>query len=460
MTIKANTFEGGTNGTTITIGNSGGGSGDTIDYVAINGVGSAMVFSNAQAAHGTLSGKITPVASNTCYFQYGTSVAPLATVTLAARFYVYMTSATTSAMGLFFFYDNSGARATSLHLDATGKLYARDTTGTTLWTATSAFPLNQWVRVELFAKIATTTTGEIHAKYYLGDSMTLVDGVDLTNTNNGASGTNTYRGAGVGKQSSDAYATAFYIDDFKLDSAAAALIGPVGTNTPPTCSPGGTQTIAAGALTLTGTATDSGGTISSLVWTLTSGPNTPSVSNTPSGIGTASASATGACTVIPGVYVFTLTATDNSASVTTGTTTVYVYAASGVNVSVASVGASNYTLVGSAGTFTAALNDVDATTYAQSPSAPNAEVLPVVLNPIGPLSFTIYVSLLQSPSSPLIPCVVRVYKSDGTTLLYTSPAITLTGSEVDVAVVPDAPALAAIPNPSDRQALVVKVVNG
>lgn len=86
---------------------------------------------------------------------------------------------------------------------------------------------------------------------------------------------------------------------------ASVVVSPAG-NVAPTANAGADQTLSAGATTatLSGSATDSDGTIASYAWSQISGPNT-------AGITTPTTASTGLTGLIPGVYVFRLTATDN-----------------------------------------------------------------------------------------------------------------------------------------------------
>src|SRR5579871_4359058 len=90
-------------------------------------------------------------------------------------------------------------------------------------------------------------------------------------------------------------------------------------NQPPVVSAGTAQTITlpVNTVTLTGTATDATGTISSYAWTEVSGPNTATIA-------TASAIKTNITGLVAGTYVFQLKATDNGGLSGTGTVTVTV----------------------------------------------------------------------------------------------------------------------------------------
>ncbi len=88
---------------------------------------------------------------------------------------------------------------------------------------------------------------------------------------------------------------------------------------PPVVNAGTAQTITlpSNSVTLTGSATDASGTITSYAWSQLSGPGTASISN-------ASSSSTAATALIAGSYVFQLKATDNNGLSGTATVTITV----------------------------------------------------------------------------------------------------------------------------------------
>jgi hypothetical protein len=91
MAIKANTFEGGTDGTTITAGNSGGASGDALENITIGAGDADLEFDNAHPAHGSLGARFLSGATATTVFADWTftGVAELFT-----RFYLWLPSTT------------------------------------------------------------------------------------------------------------------------------------------------------------------------------------------------------------------------------------------------------------------------------------------------------------------------------------------------------------------------------
>jgi beta-glucanase (GH16 family) len=79
----------------------------------------------------------------------------------------------------------------------------------------------------------------------------------------------------------------------------------LGPNAPPEVNAGADQILRSGnSIMLTGSATDSDGTVESYAWTVQSGPNTPTLSDDDTEVLTASG-------LVAGIYVFRLTATDD-----------------------------------------------------------------------------------------------------------------------------------------------------
>jgi len=109
------------------------------------------------------------------------------------------------------------------------------------------------------------------------------------------------------------------VDVLNLSAVASVTITVNPANQPPVVSAGSNQTITlpTSTVTLTGTATDASGTISSYLWTQVSGPNTSSITNATS----VTTTVTG---LIAGTYVFQLQATDNNNLSGTGTVTITV----------------------------------------------------------------------------------------------------------------------------------------
>jgi hypothetical protein len=119
-----------------------------------------------------------------------------------------------------------------------------------------------------------------------------------------------------------------------------------GINNPPVVGAGADQVLAAGSTStsVTGTATDSDGTIASTAWTQVSGPNTATIVS-------ASSLTTSLTGLITGTYVFRLTATDDLGATAHDDISIRINAAPVVNAGsdqTLSLGATTATITGSA----------------------------------------------------------------------------------------------------------------
>lgn len=162
MAIFRNTFEGGTNGTTVTVANSGGASGDAFTAAG------AMIFSSTQAAHGALSIRDTPSTSSVVRW----AISGVAAVSI--RSYVYFTA--TPSMAIFRITHATDTTAAVVQVNTANKLRLNAKSNTQLWVSTADIPLNQWLRIEAyFIQGATASSGQAQIAYYLGDSTTPIE---------------------------------------------------------------------------------------------------------------------------------------------------------------------------------------------------------------------------------------------------------------------------------------------
>lgn len=164
MTLKRNTAEGQTNGTTLTAGNSGGGSGDA--FTSIGGSGGAAIFSSAQAMHGTQSYDMSAASGSTIIpnFTY------TATAQSAFQFYFRLPVLPSAAVTICQI-RNSGGNAAKVVVLANNKLNIQNAAGATLDVFATTLLANTWYRVEVEVIPGTTTTnGTINCGYYLGDT--------------------------------------------------------------------------------------------------------------------------------------------------------------------------------------------------------------------------------------------------------------------------------------------------
>lgn len=208
MTLRSNTLEGGTNGTTLTQavgGNTGGASGDYFDTIVIGGT--SLTFDNT---FGGLAMKVvnaTPVAT---YAAWSTQLG-----TLPAAYYgraYFATGAFPPTISTILRPYNGATAVMKFRLDTTGKLRLSDSAGTTDWAlGTSVLPTNTLVRLEWF--LDHTNTQAI-LRYYSDPTSTGTPTETLdsgTGKTFGAASTTEFR-FGM----SDAY-TAWY-DNVQADS--------------------------------------------------------------------------------------------------------------------------------------------------------------------------------------------------------------------------------------------------
>ncbi len=210
----------GANGTLVTIGSSG--SATDHYFPVISNVSNQIYHSTAQAAHGTTSYLIQSVSGVSNNLQWR----DLYSNTLAARYYLYLTSVPPAATELSQLLVTQPSYEMLLRMVymPSGQVLLKDRTGTTIWTSTAALPLNSWIRIEKFAQIGgTATTGTVQFAYYAFDGTTAIDSYSSTTFN---LNTNPIDRFLVGRNNSDTWTDPFYVDDIAINQAATGFIGP------------------------------------------------------------------------------------------------------------------------------------------------------------------------------------------------------------------------------------------
>ena len=148
--LLVNTFEGGTNTTTISTGNSGGASGNAFNAVSI-GAGGSVTFSNTTAAGGTLSALLQSGASSA---QVGVRwILNSSQPVIYGSFYIQVAAYPTGGSGgndkIFQLLNNQNATSLcALRVTGLGQLLVQDAGGTTLYTFANPLALNTWYRIE------------------------------------------------------------------------------------------------------------------------------------------------------------------------------------------------------------------------------------------------------------------------------------------------------------------------
>lgn len=455
MTLVRYDFEGGTNGASQTTSNTG--------ATLVSTTGGTAKFATAAALNGSLGGQFVSTSgtavltrflpsstSKTMAYSFAFSI-PAIPVDVGHTVMV-ATLRRSTGPALRFQVDNN-ARFSLNDADNTASLQFVTPTNGTIVAGTK-------YRVEALVVVGTTSSNSsVKVNVYEGnDTSTPLSAQFVSTTFN--LGTTEIVASDVGCINNIASGYTVNIDDVSFNAGGTTEIGPNNTSSAPAVTPGGTQYVQAGtSVTLTATGTDSDGTVTTLTGAFTASPGTaPTLSGGASGTGTATASLTQTCTPTdPGTYVWTATATDNSSLTGTGATTMYVYPASNADTNIVSVTGSSWANTGGAASLAAAVTDANDATYAKSPDGPNGELLTITCGPIGAGSLDFYLKGKTTASSPTVTRTVKVYKSDGTTLIYTATPYALTASLVETHISVDSTGLDMVPALSDRVGLVVTV---
>lgn len=168
-----NTFEGGTDGTTITQANSGGASGDAWSVAPIIGTGVSLTFSSLQAAHGALAMRIaqpaTPASTRVEWDALGAL-----TGNVFFRTYLHLPT-----LGQIVFggvrTNAASALSAEIFLDATGHVTVHQASGATIATLTGATAVTAgtWVRIE-WRILSSATVGEFEWRLYASADSTSI----------------------------------------------------------------------------------------------------------------------------------------------------------------------------------------------------------------------------------------------------------------------------------------------
>ena len=220
MARCSNNFDGGSNGTTITIENSSSGGQNQFDYVSI-GTGSTLTFSNGQAHSGTLAASIVPTTGQNAYVQFGGSSGNLNSTDTAADLWVYRTAHPSADFPLVMATQTSGVRQLQINLTTDGRWRVRAENATWLWTATNTLPLNTWVLLRFFTRNQGAGASLVKAAAYNG--ATLIEEF----TTSTADRSQPIAGVAVGQFYNDVSTQAFWIDDFAVETAATGYIDEV-----------------------------------------------------------------------------------------------------------------------------------------------------------------------------------------------------------------------------------------
>ena len=167
MTDLANNCDG-TNGNAIPATNVAGP--NAFNTSTKSGTGTTATFDNAQIHSGTTAVKFALAAvSSTDYVDWSGLTS---TANAYLRCYVYLTAAATAQTRMFAYLGSAALRCSVIFPTASlTTLRTINSAGSTISTMTSAFPLNQWVRVEFELTGVSGTTGTVACRMYSGANL-------------------------------------------------------------------------------------------------------------------------------------------------------------------------------------------------------------------------------------------------------------------------------------------------
>lgn len=223
MATKTAGFEGQTNGTTVSAGNSDDFGDAAFSNVSINS--QTLRYSSAQAMFGTMSLEvIADATSSTVNFD----ITDTAAADYSARFYLYLTSYPSVTHAQFPVAWRSSAGALGrLEMSNTGQIRVNMTSNSSYTTAT--LDLNTWYRIAVFGTGAGTASTNATMRLYAGNSTTLIEEESLTGISTAAQ-VDRFRWCKIGG-SPAASLSAFY-DGIEQNVGSGTEIGPVNTLSP------------------------------------------------------------------------------------------------------------------------------------------------------------------------------------------------------------------------------------
>lgn len=366
MTLSQFTFEGGSDGANLTNALSG-------SVASSIGTGAAT-FSAAHAAHGALGGRFYSGGGGNATFRRW----PLAAPATQFQASVVLTNpgAQASTVEILGFVNSGGVRRLTVQVSSTGTIALRTTAATYNMATSAQVAAGVKFRLALEVTGGSTTASVIVAHLYLQSSPGVWDqavgtAINVTDAN---MSTDQIIGVDVGPLTGIAAAYTVGADDLQLNDGAGSAIPDYSVaNTPPIASAGGNQTVSSGAtVNLTGTASDTDGSIVSTVWSYVSGSSTGSPTLTGGNTLTPSFTAGTA----PQLYTLQLLVTDNLGGTASATVEVRVAVTGATDVRplpFAAAKTGTWNRVGGSSSDGAALADESDSTYMESGSLSGTE---------------------------------------------------------------------------------------
>ena len=277
MALLRNTAEGQADQTIVTASNSGGGSGDQFSQVAKAGT-NPVLFSTDHAAYGAKSYKIIGSNGDFVAMLYDANVG--GDLNGAIQFYLYLTANPTIVNAVASFHSSSGGSALTLSVRTNGRLTVSDFVNPDFAISTNPLPLNTWIMVDATCTPGSTpTNGRARVSIYEAGNSTALWSMDADGTINlGSSAIASYR---FGKLDNGATSPAYYIDHIAANPGDASFIPESTGNSLPVASAGSPKVDIEpySVVTLSGTDSDSDGTVVSRAWRQISGAPSVTLQN-------------------------------------------------------------------------------------------------------------------------------------------------------------------------------------
>lgn len=225
MTLKSNTAEGGTDGVTVTTGNSGGASGDAFTAVS-GGVTGGITYSSSQAKRGSSLSYLMQVAAAAAV-ACTMDISDTADATYTIRAYLYLNAyPSTTIQGPIGIRSAANASIGRLNMSTSGALQVvLGTANTTSAFSTATLALNNWYRLEVYGTGVGTASASMTCDVYDGDST----GTPYLTT--GLTGQNTSATVGIARYGrlGTGGSNDWYLDDLAQNIGSATPLGPSAT---------------------------------------------------------------------------------------------------------------------------------------------------------------------------------------------------------------------------------------
>lgn len=219
--MPLNNAEGGTNGTTVTTGNSGGASGTAWNSVTASG-GASAIFDNTNPAHGLLSYLFGATTANASFVAWTIT----STGTLVMRAYVCFDTLPGQALRVIDI-RNSGGTILRVNTTASNTFQVQEGgTGTPISLTTGTFSAATWYRWEIKISTIAAGTGSYIASCYVKDSLSTFATVTVTT---GQLGTTNIVSLDLGSITvAPTSSVTVRIDDCAYDPTMTQFFGPAG----------------------------------------------------------------------------------------------------------------------------------------------------------------------------------------------------------------------------------------